>query len=159
MSVLIRTAGRRDLDAIHALWRQLREDQAKADPRLALAHDAESRAREHREIVLADPRTRYFVAEEQGRIVGYLHAQVEGADPIYAQGKRGSIVDLVVLEDRRRAGIGARLLESSREWFRSLGLHELRIELPALAEEAQAFVRGAGAEPIAVVFAASLERD
>jgi GNAT superfamily N-acetyltransferase len=156
MSVIVRGAGRRDLDAIHALWRELREAQAKADARLALAHDADTRAREHREIILADPRTRFFVAEEQGRVLGYLHAQVEANDPAYETQRFGVIVDLIVCEDRRREGVGTRLLEAAKEWLRSLGVSEYRVAIPAPSAAAARLFARDGAAPLATTLLGTL---
>ncbi len=156
MNVIVRGAGRRDLDAIHALWLQLREAQAKADPRLALAAETETRAREHREAILADPRTRFFVAEEQGRVLGFLHAQVEANDPAYETARFGVIVDVIVREDRRREAIGTRLLEAAKEWLRSAGLTEYRVAIPApFAESAGLFERD-GAERLTTTLVGSL---
>ncbi len=156
MSVIVRTAGRRDLDAIHALWRELREEQAKADPRLALARESYAQAREHREVILADPRTRLLVAEEGGDVLGYLHAQVDQLDPVYALARVGTLVDVVVRPDQRRQGIGTRLLEACREWLRSLGLEELRVAVPAFADGAERFFQQAGGVRIASTLAATL---
>lgn len=154
MSVIVRRAGRRDLDAIHALWRALREAAAKADPRFALAGDADARVRDHREIILSDPRTRFFVAEEQGYVLGYLHAQVDANEPEYETTRFGTIVDLVVREDRRREGIARALLDSCKEWLRSLGVKEYRAAIPAHAPEAAFLFERDGAGPLSSTFTA-----
>ncbi|MGH7341981.1 MAG: GNAT family N-acetyltransferase [Candidatus Rokuibacteriota bacterium] len=154
--MIVRGAGRRDLDAIHALWVQLREAQAKADPRFALSSEGPARAREHREIILADPRTRFFVAEEQGRVVGYLHAQVEANDPAYETQRYGVIVDVIVREDRRREGLGARLLEAAKEWLRSAGVHEYRAAIPAPSADATRLFAPDRAEPLATTLVGRL---
>jgi GNAT superfamily N-acetyltransferase len=156
MSVIVRRAGRRDLDAIHALWRALREAAAKADPRFALAGDADARVRDHREIILADPRTRFFVAEEQGFVLGYLHAQVDANDPEYETTRYGTIVDLIVREDRRREGIAKALLESAKEWLRSLGVKEYRAAIPAHSPEAALLFERDGAAPLSATYTAAL---
>ncbi len=156
MSVIVRRAGRRDLDAIHALWRALREAAAKADPRFALAGDADARVRDHREVILADPRTRFFVAEEQGRVLGYLHAQVDANEPEYETTRFGTIVDLIVREDRRREGIAAALLDSCKEWLRSLGVTEYRAAIPVHAPGAQLLFQNLGATALATTLTAAL---
>ena len=145
MSVLVRRAGRRDLEPIQSLWQSLRELQSKADSRLTPTKDAAQVVRQHREVILADPRTAFFVAEEQGRILGYLHAQIETNDPIYDPQKYGMIVDLIVNEDRRREGIGTRLLEYCKEWFVSQGLSEYRISVPVQQPDAERFLERTGA--------------
>lgn len=156
MSVIVRTAGRRDLEAIHELWVALREEGAKADSRLDLSADGEGRAREHREVVLADPRTRFFVAEEQGDVLGFLHAQVDTLDPSLAHNRVGTIVDLMVWEGRRREGVGTRLWEGALEWFESLALSEVRADVPEHAESARRFFAARGTDVVATRVAAPL---
>jgi GNAT superfamily N-acetyltransferase len=156
MACIVRRAGRRDLEAIQSLWERLRELQVKADSRLAPAAAAERLVAEHREVVLADPNTSFLVAEEQGEVLGFLHAQIEQGDPIYALERYGTIVDLFVLELRRGEGIGEQLLQSCLEWFRSLNLQEYRISTPVHTPEAQRFLEKHGALPLFVVQAAPL---
>ena len=149
MGFLIRVAGRRDLEAIQGLWLARREAQSKLDARFELAPKAAERAREHREIVLADPRTQFLVADDRGRLLGFAHAEVESNDPAFAPERFGVIADLWVVESRRREGIGRALLERSVEWFRSKGLAEYRLTLPELeisqSAELSAFLERAGA--------------
>ncbi|MFQ5697365.1 MAG: GNAT family N-acetyltransferase [Myxococcota bacterium] len=149
MSVIVRRAGRRDLDAIRSLWRTLREHEAKLDPRLGLSSDAEAIAAEHREIILADPRTALFVAEERGAIVAYLHAQIDANDPSREPARYGTIVDLIVSEERRREGIAGRLLGAAREWLDSHAVAELRVTLSVADREARAFLEDRGARRVA----------
>jgi GNAT superfamily N-acetyltransferase len=156
MPALVRRAGRRDLEAIQTLWERLRELQAKADTRLAPSAGAPASAREHREMVLSDPNTGFFVAEDRGKIVGYLHAQIEINDPIYSSERHGTIVDLFVVEEQRRQGVGARLLEYCAEWLHSHNLSEYRVSLPAHAAGAQQFFERHGATSLHVVLSASL---
>lgn len=156
MSLIVRRAGRRDLDSIHTLWRQLREQQAKEDTRLALSSESDAAEREHREIILADPRTGLFVCEERGAIVGYLHARIESNDAAYAPAKVGVIADLIVERRLRRQGIATRLLDYAREWLASAGLTEYRVSAPVRSEAAQAFFRKVGATPLSLTFTAPL---
>ena len=157
MSVLVRRAGRRDLEPIQSLWQLLRELQAKLDPRFVLSKDAAQIVQEHREVILADPRTVFFVAEEKGKLLGYLHAQIDTNDPTCDPPKYGTIVDLVLREDRRNEGIGSRLLECCKEWFVSHGLSEYRVAVPMQQPEAQRFFARAGAPPLMLIQRAELK--
>jgi len=156
VSEIVRRAGRRDLEAIQSLWIAQREREAKLDPRLALAADADTIARDHRQVILADPRTVFLVAEEQGDVVAYLHAQVDSNDPTLDPPQYGTIVDLVVREDRRTAGLGDRLLYACKEWMQSHGLTELRISVPERDADARAFFEDREAVPLAITFVATL---
>ena len=152
MSVIVRKAGRRDLEAIHALWRQLRELRAKIDSRLAPTEDSDDVVREHREIVLADPRTAFFVGEEKGEVLAFLHAQVDTNEQGYNPARFGTVVDVFVREDRRREEIGSKLLDYCKEWFRSAGLTEYRVVVPVQNDVAQGFLQAADASPLLIAY-------
>ena len=89
-------------------------------------------------------------------MLGYLHAQVDQPDPVYALARVGTLVDVVVRPDQRRQGIGTRLLEACRDWLRSLGLEELRVAVPTFADGAERFFQQAGGVRIASTLAATL---
>jgi GNAT superfamily N-acetyltransferase len=154
MSVLSRRAGRRDLEAIQARWLELRESEAKSDARLAPSKNAAQITAEHREVILADRRTAFFVAEDWGDIVGYLHAQIEQDDPAYDTGSYGLIADLFVDLDRRNQGIGSALLRCAAEWFGSHGMREYRVRTPVSHPEARAFFERAGATELRTTLSA-----
>ena len=157
MTVVVRRAGRRDLDAIQTLWQQLREQQGKDDLRLQPTAFAAQQAREHHEVVLADRRTAFFVAEDQGEVIAFLHAQIDPNDPAYAPERFGTIVDLFVASACRGRGIGSQLLEFCKDWFRASNLGEYRLATPAGSVAAQRFFEQRGATPLRVVQAASLD--
>jgi len=156
MSVILRRAGRRDLEGIQVLWMALREQYAKADPRFLVSPDAARAGREHREAILADPRTRFFVAEEGSEILAYLHAQIEGSGPDHSPARWGEILDLAVRDDRRGEGIGSRLLACGLEWLESCGVAQYRVAVPSLMPEACRFFERHGGLPLQQILQADL---
>jgi ribosomal protein S18 acetylase RimI-like enzyme len=54
-----------------------------------------------------------LVAAEDGRVVGYTYAGLEGNDYMALRGPAGVVYDLVVDPARRREGIGRRLLDAT----------------------------------------------
>jgi GNAT superfamily N-acetyltransferase len=157
MKVLVRRAGRRDLDPIHARWLRLREAEAKADARFAPSKNADQVARDHRELILADPRTAFFVAEERGELVGFLHAQIEQNDPSYEVERYGRIVDVYVDDTRRRQGVGSALLRCCVEWFASLGMPEYHVRTPIAHPDAATFFERAGASVVSITLSARVD--
>ncbi|MFQ5514166.1 MAG: GNAT family N-acetyltransferase [Myxococcota bacterium] len=156
MNIIVRRAGRRDLEKLHALWRALRELEGKVDPRLELSKDGAEVTRHHREVILSDPRTGLFVAERGAELVGYLHMQIESGDPIYDPARYGRVVDLFVREDLRRQGIGSRLLAYGREWLASHGLAVYQVTIPVQLPDGQRFFERQGAQPLWVIQHAEL---
>ena len=155
MNVIVRRAGRRDLEQIHELWRVLRSLEAAADPRLAPSKDEDEIISKHREVILADPRTGLFVAEEGARTVGYVLSQIEIDEPVRSPSRVGRIVELIVLEEHRRKRIGSRLLECAKEWLSSRGLTDYTADLPILLPDARRFLERAGATEFRITLRAS----
>lgn len=54
-----------------------------------------------------------LVAEPDGQVVGYAYAGIEGTDWMALRGPAGVVYDIVVDPERRRGGIGRRLLEAT----------------------------------------------
>jgi GNAT superfamily N-acetyltransferase len=74
----------------------------------------------------ADGQALRLVAEVDGEIVGVLAARVTGGDNGYdgdseADEKRLQISYLATVADRRRTGIGTRLVQTAEEWGRRAG--------------------------------------
>jgi len=63
---------------------------------------------------LADRRSAVFVAEEAGRLIGYVSGSVRLA--FYAAGATAWVDEIYVLPEHRGAGIGARLMEAFEDW-------------------------------------------
>jgi ribosomal protein S18 acetylase RimI-like enzyme len=63
-----------------------------------------------------------FVAERDGRVVGYVYAGVEPRSWKELRDVAGFIHDVVVDADARGAHIGARLIETAAEWIAGRGV-------------------------------------
>lgn len=157
MGAIVRRAGRRDLPSIQALWEGLRALGASADPRLRPSANAGKLVAEHREVLLGDPRTAFFVAEEQAEIVGFLHAQIEPNDPVLRPERYGTVVDLFVADSSRGKGVGSQLLARSEEWFRSHNLSQIRIAVPVGHGTAGPFLLRRGAQALSTLYTIELD--
>jgi len=85
---------------------------------------------------------RTFVAQESDRIVGYLIARISGVE--------GEILDLAVLPERRRRGIGAALLNTTWNALQREGVKELYLEVRETNSAAIALYRQRGFRPVGV---------
>ncbi len=70
---------------------------------------------------LGDEDTLVLVAEDQGRVVGYVFADLEPMSWKDLRGPCGYIHDVYVDHDVRQRGIGRRLLEAAIAWCESRG--------------------------------------
>ena len=95
--------------------------------------------------LLSRPEHAVWVADDEGRIVGWLHAMLRLSleSPSYAE-----IAGLVVDENERSRGIGAQLTRIAEQWAREQGIHEMRVRSNVIRERAHAFYRRDGYRPI-----------
>jgi ribosomal protein S18 acetylase RimI-like enzyme len=89
-----------------------------------------------------------FVALRDGRIVGYVAVKIR-TQPVYWEVRRvGHISGLMVEKEARREGIGTRLLERARRYFREQGVRYYTVYTAVRNEEAIAFYEARGMEPL-----------
>jgi GNAT superfamily N-acetyltransferase len=86
-----------------------------------------------------------FVADQAGRIVGWVHVheRVFLYVPPFAE-----IGGIVVDEAHRGEGIGKRLMERCEQWAKKAGYGEIRLRSGGTRKKAHAFYRGIGYENI-----------
>lgn len=119
----IRPAERRDAEALGRLGAMLMRTHYAFDPQrfLAPADGSERGYANFLASVLGSPDDVVFVAEEEGRIVGYVFAALEPLSWKELRGPAGFIHDVAVDEDARRAGVATRLIEAAVQWLREHG--------------------------------------
>jgi ribosomal-protein-alanine N-acetyltransferase len=83
---------------------------------------------------------RSFVAQESGRIVGYVMARISGQE--------GEILDLAVLPEKRRQGIGRSLLAAVRQALQCGGVREMYLEVRESNLPAIELYRAQGFRPV-----------
>ena len=121
---IIRRALRSDLPTLGALGDSLLRTHFGFDARRFMApHDdtAEGYAWFLGE-ELNNPDVVVFVAEQDGEVVGYVYAGVEGQNWKELREEAGFIHDVVVAPQARTHGVGARLIEAACGWCRDRGM-------------------------------------
>ena len=63
--------------------------------------------------------TQTFVAEENGRIVGFITVELRERFPLYHVKKLGFISALVIFPEHRRKGIAQKLLDEAINWLKA----------------------------------------
>jgi ribosomal protein S18 acetylase RimI-like enzyme len=63
-----------------------------------------------------------FVADQGGRVVGYVFAGIEPLSWKELRDRAGFVHDLVVLEEARRSGVATALMTAALEWLATLGV-------------------------------------
>ncbi len=88
---------------------------------------------ENREVV--------FVAESDGEVMGFIHAEVY--DLLYAE-RMVNILGLAVGSEFRRRGAGRMLMEAAENWAKEHGAEGIRLNSGGTRLEAHRFYRASG---------------
>ena len=86
-------------------------------------------------------REKVFVAEVNGIVTGYIHA--EKYQTLYFE-PMINILGLAVSSEFRRRGIGRMLLKRAERWATEVGIHKIRLNSGASRKEAHSFYRAMG---------------
>jgi GNAT superfamily N-acetyltransferase len=164
--VRIVKAGVDRVEDLGPLWRSLQEHHRAigADvPGIPLrtAEDAWARRRTEYLEWLAEPGAFVLLAEDDGRAVGYaLVAMHEPGDDTHVTRERfAELKTLSVLEGRRAAGIGTRLLEAVFAELRAVGVRELLIGVLAANRDAARLYERYGFRPWHVEYLGTVPDD
>ncbi len=82
-----------------------------------------------------------FVAEQTGRVVGYIHA--EDYNTLYADPMK-NILGIAVCSACRKQGIGKRLLEAVEQWAADTGAAGIRLSSGERRQDAHVFYERCG---------------
>jgi GNAT superfamily N-acetyltransferase len=143
MNIRLGHAG--DFSSIMPMVHKKRALHTKWDKALyRLRPDAEARFRRWLGPVVEDPRTILLVAEDEGKIVGFLTAVVETDEPIYRCDEYALIRELWVEPAYRRRGAARALLELAASTYAAMGIKQLRVRTAVANESGRAALQSAG---------------
>jgi GNAT superfamily N-acetyltransferase len=146
MSSLVRPARLADISAMTRLIEQRREDYERVQPvfwKRAAASSA-STAWYYRSLLLFARRSLILVAEDEGRMLGFLIARPARTPPVYDPGgATGVIDDFCVADPREWTEIGGALLADVRAAGRKAGWSQIVVVCGAHDEPKASFLRSA----------------
>jgi ribosomal protein S18 acetylase RimI-like enzyme len=146
MAASVRKAERRDLESLGRLGAALMRVHYAFDMQrfLAPGEHAESGYARFLGSVLDSPDDCVFVAEDKGRITGYVYVGLEPLSWKELRGPAGFIHDVVVAEEARQSGVATRLLEAAIAWLRDRHAPRVMLWTAAPNASAQALFRRFG---------------
>lgn len=146
MSITIREAQPSDYEALCLVLDQGDAYHRRAVPHVFRAPDGPARSRDYILAIIASDDAAFYVAEEEGQIVGAVHILVrETPDiPILAPRRYAVIENIAVDCARRRQGIGRALMERALQWAADRGLTQVELSVWEFNEGAMAFYRELG---------------
>jgi ribosomal protein S18 acetylase RimI-like enzyme len=136
---IVRRATPADLPSIGRLGALLVEEHYDFDPQRFLAARPGTPAgyASFMSTQLEDPDTAVLVADENGDVIGYAYAAVEGYDYMALRGPAGVLHDVIVDPEHRSRGVGRLLLDATLAFFRSRGVPRVVLSTAERNEAAQ----------------------
>lgn len=126
-----------DLDRLVDLNVRLKRLNEEFDPLLKIRDDIHEISRKYLSEAISSPNSIVVVAEDNGRVVGFLKADIR--ERIFYKPKtEGNIVEFYLLPEYRRKGIGAAFLEYAMDLLRQRA-EIITAEFPSLNEIAVEF--------------------
>jgi ribosomal protein S18 acetylase RimI-like enzyme len=86
---------------------------------------------------LDDPDKAVLVADDNGDVIGYAYAAVEGYDYMALRGPAGVLHDVIVDSKHRGRGVGRLLIDAALGFFRSRGMPRVVLATAEQNEAAQ----------------------
>jgi ribosomal protein S18 acetylase RimI-like enzyme len=136
---IIRRATPADLPRIGRLGALLVAEHYDFDPQrfLAASHRTPADYASFISRQLEDSDKAVLVADENGDVIGYAYAAVEGYDYMALRGPAGVLHDLIVDPEHRGRGVGKLLLDAALEFFKSRGVPRVVLSTAEHNEGAQ----------------------
>ncbi len=143
--VIIRQATFEDIEEILPLWQEMMGFHTKLDERFRQAENSVEICTQAFKSILKNSDCCVLVAEVEKQLVGYIVGKVK-TTPIFVPSHYGDISDICVSPEWRRSGIGRKLFESLRLWFKEKHIEHLEAGVAHGNPVSQAFWRSMGFE-------------
>lgn len=143
----IRPATDSDVESlVDDLWTPFMRHLVGDDPDSSLAEGFREDAVEYRREQLEREDRIDRVANEDGRLLGYVSAEVQEPPPVVDRGDTLHINEVYVRPENRREGLGTALLDHAEEWGDQQGCARVTLTVDAPNDGAQALYRERGFE-------------
>ena len=117
--IIVRNAKLKDVKAVARLNLELMKHVGKYDKIFKLHKNPLPMMEEWRRKGVYSFRQKLMVAEDNGRIIGYINATTKQRPKIYEVTEVGFISDIYVLPEYRRQGVSKLLLDPILKWLKS----------------------------------------
>ncbi len=146
MPITIRRATPADLPALGRLGALLVREHHDFDPKRFIPATSETEAGYawYLSTQLEVTNVAVMVAEENGEVVGYTYAGLEGRDYMALRGPAGALYDIVVDPAKRRRGVGRLLIDAALAFLKDLGAPRVVLSTATRNDAAQHLFESVG---------------
>ena len=127
----VRSFHRSDLEQLTNFWKELLSDSTAAINPVLITDENVSRWQEYVMKIHEEDENQFFVAEFDGRLVGYILFLKQSEFPLTTSASWASINELYVDPSFRRKGIGIKLMEQALKYLKTKGITHVRINVNA----------------------------
>lgn len=121
--VVIRDGRIKDKEKIVKLWKEIMDYHVKiSNIDFEMVADATEIFKKFFETNVRSRNKKVIVAEEDGRIIGYMMGTIEKRPPVFKITHRAFITDAGVTANKRNLGIGTKLFNAFSSWAKEKGM-------------------------------------
>ena len=131
-----REAIKEDFPQIESLFLEVQKYDTNFDKDVVFDEKTEKETKRSVRRHFIDPNGKFFVAEDKGRIIGFVFVYFSPAIL-----KSGWINEIFVTEAFRRNGIGSKLMEKGIEWLKQKGAKKVELTAYKTNQEALSFYK------------------
>ncbi len=146
----IRPGRREDAAEAARLWMQSAEEHTSHDPVYVTSPGAERVMRRFLADLAGSSHAFLFVAEYDGRTVGFVSGELRESSPTFRPKTWASVDDVFVEPDYRNLGVGRALLESVKAWAKERGADGVSLQVAAANKRGRKFYEDLGFREISV---------
>jgi GNAT superfamily N-acetyltransferase len=146
----IRPGRREDAADAARLWMQSAQEHTVHDPIYVTSPGAERLMRRFLADLAGSSHAFLFVAEYDGRTVGFVSGELREGSPTFHPKTWASVDDVFVELDYRNLGMGRSLLESVKAWAKDRGADGVSLQVAAANEKGRKFYEELGFREVSV---------
>ncbi len=145
--ITIREAAAADVPAIVERWKEMMDLHAARDPHMQRSECGHVTFGEFVTEQIGEESSLVVVAVSGEDVVAYCLARVSHRPPVVRDRTFGELLDLAVEERWRRAGIGRRIFDEVKNWFKSRKIRRMEVRVNVANEVSTRFWQEMGLEP------------
>ncbi len=143
-SITVRRMKANEIPRVAQLWREMMEYHISLDPRFELAVGSNEAYEEYLRTTMAGYDSAVFVAELDGKVVGYTIAMILSNPAVFALERYGFISEMGVDKRFQRRGIGQQMGEQARRWLKRRGITVMQLNVSPRNEKGYSFWKKMG---------------
>jgi len=135
--MIIRPVKREEVDEVGKLWFELVTYHRDLSDMMPIpAEDGAERYAARIRWSVDDNHVQTFVAEDEGKLVGYVFGTVVDLLPETFKDERAGILgDIYVAADKRGTGVGTALVQAMKDWFKLRGVSHYELHVAAMNKQ------------------------